>query len=62
MPVVIGDDTRESIRAGNNPTVFVNAELRARFFIIEIASYSSYYAIALGRIDGSISRSVRGET
>ncbi len=55
MPVQSGM-TRATPKADNDPTVFVNAESRAGFFIIEIASYSSYYTIALGRIDGSISR------
>jgi hypothetical protein len=32
MPVKIGDDMRESVKAGNDRTVFVDAESRAGFF------------------------------
>jgi hypothetical protein len=58
MPVETEFDPRESTRAANSPTAFSDAESRNGFFTIEIASYSSYYTIALGRIDGSISRSM----
>jgi hypothetical protein len=32
MPVELGNDTLESIRAGNNSAAFISAELRTRFF------------------------------
>jgi hypothetical protein len=31
MPGEVGSDIRESIRAGNEPTAFINAESRAGF-------------------------------
>ncbi|HXQ09131.1 MAG TPA: hypothetical protein VN831_30770 [Bradyrhizobium sp.] len=40
MPVEIGFDMRETIRAGSSPTAFINAKSRAGSFVIEIASSS----------------------
>src|SRR5229473_7511089 len=40
MPVEIGFDMRETIRAGSSPTAFINAKSRAGSFVVEIASSS----------------------
>jgi len=40
MPVEIGFDMRETIRADSSPTAFINAKSRAGSFVIEIASSS----------------------
>jgi len=51
MPVEIGFDMRESIRAGSRPIAFIKANSRAGCFVIEMASSSDAPELSIGRAD-----------
>jgi hypothetical protein len=51
MPVEIGFDMRESIRAGSRPTAFIKANSRAGCFVIEIASSSDAPELSVNEAD-----------
>jgi hypothetical protein len=51
MPVEIGFDMRESIRAGSRPIAFIEANSRAGCFVIEIASSSDAPELSIDEAD-----------
>jgi hypothetical protein len=51
MPVEIGFDMRESIRAGSRPIAFIKANSRAGCFVIEIASSSDAPELSIDEAD-----------
>jgi len=51
MPLEIGFDMRESIRAGSRPIASIKANSRAGFFVIEIASSSDAPELSIDEAD-----------
>jgi hypothetical protein len=51
MPVEIGFDMRESIRAGSRPIAFIKVNSRAGCFVIEIASSSDAPELSIDEAD-----------
>jgi hypothetical protein len=51
MPIEIGFDRRESIRAGSRPIAFIKANSRAACFVIEIASSSDAPELSIDEAD-----------
>jgi hypothetical protein len=51
MPVVIGFDMRESVRAGSRPIASIKANSRAGFFVIEMASSSDAPELSIDEAD-----------
>jgi hypothetical protein len=51
MPVEVGFEMRESIRAGSRPIAFIKANSRAGFIVIEIASSSDAPELSIDEAD-----------